>query len=280
MPFKANADMQLLAHGLSTLLAPAATTLFIVALGLMVETLSSRAAACPVRGVMFNLFYLVPLQLLHAASVPAVAGVAVAVTNRLGGGLIMLPSFGWRLAPAVAAYALAMNLGEYLFHRAQHRVPLLWAMHSLHHSDPAVNISTTQRHFWVEQAIKSVTIYMAVGLLFRSNTAIATLYGVLSLWNYFAHMNLRLGFGRVWFLLNSPQFHRVDHSARAEHYDRNFAALFPIFDAIFRSVHVPERSEFPPTGLDDGDSPRSLTEAVLWPARRWLRRTPRWLAAR
>jgi sterol desaturase/sphingolipid hydroxylase (fatty acid hydroxylase superfamily) len=243
----------------------------VIAIGRVAERVRP-AVTDPTNSVLFNLFYLAPFSLLRAASEPTVAGVAVATTNALGGGFVRLPSSGWDLIPAVAIYALAMDFGEYGFHRAQHRFPVLWAMHSLHHSDRTLNVSTTQRHFWAEQAIKSVTIYLAVGLLFRTNHRILVIYGVLSFWNFVSHMNLRLGFGPAWFILNSPQFHRVHHSCRREHYDRNFAALFTIFDAIFRTAHVPAREEYPSTGLEDEDTPHSLTEAVLWPMRGWLRR--------
>ena len=252
-------------------LVPVAVSGAIIATGRLAER-ARPAATCPTGGVLFNLLYLAPSSLLHAVSVPAVAGLAVMMTNALGGGLFRLPSSGWELVPAAVFYALAMDFGEYGFHRAQHRFPALWAMHSFHHSDQAVNISTAQRHFWAEQAIKSATIYLAVGLLFRTNDRIAVIYGVLTFWNYVTHMNLRLGFGPAWLILNSPQFHRVHHSCRREHYDRNFAGLFTIFDAIFRSAHVPAPEEYPSTGLEDDDTPHSLTEAVLWPMRGWLRR--------
>jgi sterol desaturase/sphingolipid hydroxylase (fatty acid hydroxylase superfamily) len=255
------------------LLIPIAVSGAIIATGWVAER-ARPALASPTSSVFFNLFYLAPFSLMHAISVPAVAIVAVAMTNALGGGLFRLPSSGWGLVPAIALYALAMDLGEYVFHRAQHRFPVLWAMHSFHHSDRALNISTTQRHFWAEQAIKSATIYLAVGLLFRANDRILVIYGVLSFWNFVSHMNLRLGFGPVWFLLNSPQFHRVHHSSRREHYDRNFDGLFTIFDAIFRTAHVPAPEEYPSTGLEDEDIPRSLTEAVLWPMRGRLREHP------
>jgi sterol desaturase/sphingolipid hydroxylase (fatty acid hydroxylase superfamily) len=140
-------------------LVPVAVSGSIIAAGWVAER-ARPAATCPASGVLFNLFYLAPYSLLHAVSVPAVAGVAVATTNALGGGLVRLPSSGWNLVWAVALYALTVDFGEYGFHRAQHRFRVLWAMHSLHHSDGAVNVSTTQRHFWAEQAIKSATIYL------------------------------------------------------------------------------------------------------------------------
>ena len=62
------------------------------------------------------------------------------------------------------------------------------------------------------------------------------------------------------------------HSRRREHYDRNFAALFPVFDAVFGTAHAPAPDEYPETGLEDHDAPRSLGEAALWPVRGWLRR--------
>jgi sterol desaturase/sphingolipid hydroxylase (fatty acid hydroxylase superfamily) len=188
------------------------------------------------------------------------------MTNVLAGGLITLPSEGWLLVLAVAAYTMVMDFGEYLFHLAQHRIPALWAMHSFHHSDGAMNISTTQRHFWAKQAIKTVTIYFLVGLLFKVNAQIVTSYGIISICNFFFHLNIPVGFGRGWFLLNSPQYHRVHHSSLPEHQDKNFAALFPIFDVIFGVAYRPHPGEFPQTGLYDGDSPRGVIEAVIWPA--------------
>jgi len=83
----------------------------IIATGRVAER-ARPVATCPTGGVLFNLLYLVPSSLLRAVSVPAVAGVAVAMTNALGGGLVRLPSSGWNLVPAAALYTLAMDFGE------------------------------------------------------------------------------------------------------------------------------------------------------------------------
>jgi sterol desaturase/sphingolipid hydroxylase (fatty acid hydroxylase superfamily) len=248
-----------------------AVLIAIVAIGVLVERIFP-AAGCPIRGVVFNVGYAASAMVLQTIAVAAVAGSAVTATNALGGGLVTLPSEGWLLVPAIAGYALVMDFGEYLFHRVQHRIPAMWAMHSLHHSDQAMNISTTYRHFWVDQAIKTVTIYFLVGLLFRANVTVLSGYGATGILHLFFHMNIPVGLGRGWFLLNSPQFHRIHHSSFPEHLDKNFAGLFPIFDAVFRTAHPPRRGEFPPTGLYDGDSPRGVVEAVMWPLRNAARR--------
>jgi sterol desaturase/sphingolipid hydroxylase (fatty acid hydroxylase superfamily) len=157
---------------------------------------------------------------------------------------------------AFPAYLVVHDLGEYLFHRAQHRIPALWAMHALHHSDPSMSVLTTQRHFWGEPLIKTLTVWSAASLIVSPTPLLVLGYALLSLWNFVAHSALRIDFGRWSWLLNSPAYHRRHHSSLPEHYDSNFAALFPIFDVIAGSY-------FPPTGLDR--KPEGAADLALWP---------------
>jgi sterol desaturase/sphingolipid hydroxylase (fatty acid hydroxylase superfamily) len=196
---------------------------------------------------------------------PLAAGASTVIINAAGGGLIVLPDTGWGLAVGVLTYLLAMDLGEYLFHRAQHAIPLLWAMHSLHHSDQAVNSTTTNRHFWLEPTIKSVTIWMAVGLLFKASITIVAIYGVLSLYNLVLHANLRLGFGRFSWLVNSPQYHRIHHSREPRHFGGNYAALLTIFDLVGGTYRRPAPGDFPDTGLTEGPGPSNIAQVLIWP---------------
>jgi sterol desaturase/sphingolipid hydroxylase (fatty acid hydroxylase superfamily) len=169
-----------------------------------------------------NLAYVVAARVIYAGLNPLSVGLTTLLVNKLGGGFIKLPDSGVGLVLAIPAYALAVDGGEYAFHRAQHRFPLLWAMHSLHHSDPAVNVSTTHRHFWGEALLKPLAIYALLGLTFKANAIVIAAYSFLRLYNYVLHMNLRIGFGRWSAWLNSPQFHRIHHSALPEHVDCNF----------------------------------------------------------
>jgi sterol desaturase/sphingolipid hydroxylase (fatty acid hydroxylase superfamily) len=221
----------------------------------------------PMTTMRFNLGCALLLSLTQAVTLTVAPLVTGAAVNAVGGGWLVLPSSGWALLPAFLLYALTMDFFEYLFHRAQHRFPVLWAMHSLHHSDTALNVSTTSRHYWAEFVIKTMTIYLLAGMIFKINAAIMGLYLLLSLWNYLAHMNVRLGFGRWWMVLNSPQYHRIHHSSLRENWDCNFCALFPIFDVIFGTFHVPGPDEYPPTGLATGEHPAGWAGAILWPLR-------------
>jgi sterol desaturase/sphingolipid hydroxylase (fatty acid hydroxylase superfamily) len=209
---------------------------------------------------------------------PALGGFTTLAVNAAGGGFFQLPASGLGLIMGILAYFLAMDFGEYLFHRAQHAIPALWEMHSLHHSDPDFDATTTVRHFWLDPALKTVTIWLAVGLLFKAAPAIVIAYMALTFYNFVSHANVRLGFGRASWLWNSPQYHRLHHAAAAEYHDCNYAALLPIFDVLFGAYRRPQPGEFPATGLDDGAAPESYPETVAWPLRNWQPR--RWLQLR
>jgi sterol desaturase/sphingolipid hydroxylase (fatty acid hydroxylase superfamily) len=161
----------------------------------------------------------------------------------------------------IALYILVQDLGEYLFHRAQHRIPFMWKMHSLHHSDPEMSALTTTRHFWGDRLFKTFTVWSLAAMVIAPTTEALLAYFVISFWNYVAHANLAIDFGRWSWVINTPAYHRRHHSRLPEHYDSNFAALFPIWDVVLGSYHRPDG--FPPTGLDE--QPHSVRDLLLWP---------------
>lgn len=184
--------------------------------------------------------------------------------------LLQLAQFPTLLGPQAlpfwAAFLLFLvlrDLGEFLFHVAQHKVPWLWAMHSLHHSDPEMSALTTNRHFWGDQLIKQLSIWPATAMIIVPSGEVFALYAAVNLYHYLVHSNLRIDFGRWSWVLNSPAYHRRHHSALPEHYDTNFAALFPIFDVMIGTYRRPDG--WPPSGLES--APQSLADVVLWPLR-------------
>ncbi|MEO6247410.1 MAG: sterol desaturase family protein [Sphingomicrobium sp.] len=176
----------------------------------------------------------------------------------------LLDARQWPFWLAFPTFLLVMDLAEYLFHRAQHAIPFLWAMHSLHHSDSNMTATTTERHFWGDQLVKALTIWPLAFLIVRPSAAAWIGYGLAGYWNYVAHSSLSITFGRWSWLLNSPAYHRRHHSSLPEHFNSNYAALLPIWDVLLRSYNRPVG--FPPTGFEH--RPNNALEALLWPIRR------------
>lgn len=254
-------------HETSLIATVIALQIGLIAIGFAIEHL--RPVRPPVLGhLRLNVMHLLPTAVVQAFVSPVLGASVTSLVNSAGGGLLVLPASGAGLLFGIVLFTVAMDAAEYAFHRAQHRYPMLWAMHSLHHSETDMNVSTTQRHFWAEQLLKTVTVYVVVGLLFRANPTILAFYAAFTVYNFFLHMNVRIGFGRWSGWLNSPQYHRVHHSCREEHLNCNFAALFPVFDLLFRTYRSVPADDYPPTGLGSHEQPRNLLDMCLWPWRR------------
>lgn len=150
---------------------------------------------------------------------------------------------------------------EFFFHLCQHKIGFLWRMHSLHHSDPEMAALTTTRHFWGDRVIKALTIWPITSAIIGETDAILAAYALVTLYNYFIHAKLKVDFGRWSWVLNCPAYHRRHHSKLREHFDSNFAALFPIFDVICGTYRRPDG--WPPTGQDV--APHNIGDVIAWP---------------
>jgi sterol desaturase/sphingolipid hydroxylase (fatty acid hydroxylase superfamily) len=200
---------------------------------------------------------------------PVAGAIAIYLINQAGGGYIQLRADGVWFFLSLAVYLLSKDMLEYFWHRAQHHFPVLWAMHSLHHSEEAFNVSTGWRHFWLEGALRVAVVFPILGIIFKTPTAVIDVAMAIYILNHaWAHMNIRSSLGRWSLWVMNPQYHRLHHSVQPEHWNRNFADLFPFFDVIFGTAYRPKTGEFPATGLVPHNSPQRIVDAVFWPWRR------------
>jgi sterol desaturase/sphingolipid hydroxylase (fatty acid hydroxylase superfamily) len=234
----------------------------------LIERLRPAERGQPWRGMLFNLNYGVWSTGVVVAITPWLTAQATAVVRGFAPGWL---AWGESLSlPAkigiALAYLVAYDLCYYTFHRAQHAWPLLWRQHLLHHSDYAVNATTTFRHHWLEEPLKVFVVVVPLAVLFAAPPAFTGAAAiVVAVWPVFIHANMRVGFGPGHWLLTSPQTHRVHHSRLPEHTDRNFAVFFPLIDRIFGTWYEPRPGEYPPTGLHDGRHIDTQVEAFFSP---------------
>ena len=204
------------------------------------------------------------------------AGAAAAcahIAGRLpGSGIFALSARSvWGGLGMCAIYLFAHDFFYYWLHRAQHASRWLWPMHELHHDDPHVDFTTGWRDHWLDQLMFAVFIYLPLAYLFRMSAGVAALVAIASqVMTGLIHVNTRVYLGWQW-LLTSPDFHRIHHSAEIEQVDRNFAVIFPVFDKLFGTYLAPERGRSPKTGLVSGRVTPNLLEASVAPFRAWLR---------
>jgi len=89
--------------------------------------------------------------------------------------------------------------------------------------------------------------------------------------SYFIHLNSRISLGPLTPIIAGPQTHRIHHSKLPEHIDKNFAAIFPLWDVIFGTYYHPKRGECPPCGLASGETVHSFRYALLMPFITWVK---------
>ena len=132
---------------------------------------------------------------------------------------------------------LLLDLVFYLWHKACHDFDGLWLFHKVHHSEPHLNVSTAYRVHILE--ILGATLIKALSIvIFGFDKASVLAYELLMmLFVMFHHANIAFSREKdLGYLFITPYLHRVHHSTvRAEH-DRNYGAVFSIWDRLFGTL--------------------------------------------
>ena len=231
------------------------------------------AQRVPRRDYSLNLSYgFVNIFLVSTLLVPVSAGIAYAIQG-IGFGFIDLRALGFEgltgSLVAVLVGTLIWDFLQYWAHRLYHGSQIFWQVHLLHHSDEHMNVTTATRHHVFENLLAPFFVTLPTAILFQVPPVDIAIFSLLPyMWGYVAHANINFGFGPFWWLLVSPNYHRIHHSLAAEHVDRNFVNWFPIWDIIFGTAVVPRWNECPPTGVT-GVMVRSMREAYLLPFKGW-----------
>jgi len=130
---------------------------------------------------------------------------------------------------------LILDLFIYLQHRLFHRVPLLWRLHRMHHTDLDLDVSSGTRFHPVEIAL-SLIIKMVVVLLFGIAPLTVLLFEILlNATSMFNHSNLAIPLAiDRWLrlIVITPDLHRVHHSVIPKETDSNFGFSQPWWDRL------------------------------------------------
>jgi sterol desaturase/sphingolipid hydroxylase (fatty acid hydroxylase superfamily) len=151
------------------------------------------------------------------------------------------------LLAGIAGFLL-LDLAIYLQHRVFHRVPVLWRLHRMHHSDTDLDVTSGFRFHPVEILLSMVIKGAVIVALGVPALAVLVFEIVLNGTSLFNHANVRLP---PWlermlrWMVVTPMMHRVHHSVEREETDSNFGFNLPWWDRLF-DTYVPE----PKAGFD------------------------------
>ncbi|MEU1708687.1 sterol desaturase family protein [Streptomyces sp. NPDC005706] len=142
----------------------------------------------------------------------------------------------WRLSPSSAwtwpVLFLADDLAYYAFHRAHHRVRVLWASHVVHHSSVRFNLSTALRQSWTPMT--GLPFWLPLALLGIPPWMILLQQAFSLVYQFFLHTER---VDKLWrpveLVFNTPSHHRVHHGSNNEYRDRNYGGVLIVWDRLF-----------------------------------------------
>jgi len=203
---------------------------------------------------MFN------IMILGAIPVSGVLAADYARDNGIG----LLNNFPVAPALVLVLGFLLRSFVSWMTHLAMHKVPLLWRVHRVHHTDTFLDVSTTVRFHPIEFLI-STPILIAVIVASGISPVVLMLYEVFdAAMAVFTHSNIRLPRSvdrALRLVLVTPDMHRVHHSSSQPETDSNYGATLSIWDYLFRTYRdkSPEELGTMQLGLTECQDDRALS---------------------
>jgi sterol desaturase/sphingolipid hydroxylase (fatty acid hydroxylase superfamily) len=185
--------------------------------------------------------------------------------------------------PLAVEFGIAFLLFDWSFywwHRANHRVPLLWRFHNVHHVDPDLDVTTAFRFHAVEIGYSAAFRVTQVVLIGPAAWMYVAYELVFQLSTLFHHSNVKLP-SRLERLLNlvlvTPRMHGIHHSNFHRETDSNYSSVLSWWDRLHRSLRLDLRQSeieigVPGYALPEDNRAGNLFRMPFHPQRAYWRR--------
>jgi len=198
--------------------------------------------------------------------VPMVSAVGAAeIAERLGWGLFSLGQI-----PLIWQYAITLVLFDlviYWQHVATHKIPMLWALHKVHHADHDLDASSALR-FHPAEIVLSMVLKSVVAIGLGSPAGAVLLFEViLNACAIFNHSNLQMP---TWldrllrYFVVTPDMHRVHHSVVHGETNSNYGFNLPWWDVMFRTYKSQPEAGHLGMRLGIAEYPDSQDSIPIW----------------
>ncbi len=214
---------------------------------------------------------------LVAALMKAVLGAAavLAALDAAANGFGLFNAVDWPGWLEVLIVFVVLDFAIWFQHLISHKIPILWRLHRVHHSDPDIDVTTAIRFHPIEIAL---SMLFKIGLVYALGApvlAVVLFEVVLNGSAMFNHANVRLPASvDRWLrlLIVTPDMHRVHHSINRHEHDTNYGFNLAIWDRIF-GTYLPQPDEGHDgmsIGLSDHQdaAPTRIGWALAFPFRR------------
>ncbi len=155
----------------------------------------------------------------------------------------------WQIPVNIWTTLLCLVLLDFVYyweHVIEHKVRILWSYHSIHHSSPIYNYTTAMRVSFIDSLITWV-FYLPLIIMGFNPYIVLLCFTLVLMYQFWLHTEIigKLGWFEKVFM--TPSQHRVHHGSDKIYLDKNFGALFSIWDRIFGTFQ--EEKHTPTYGL-------------------------------
>ncbi|MEM7367897.1 MAG: sterol desaturase family protein [Bacteroidota bacterium] len=152
------------------------------------------------------------------------------------------PPFSWWVY--VIAF-IGIDFASYWSHRFNHVINLFWNRHLVHHSSEEFNLSCALRQTISDVFGVYFFLYLPMALIGVPPVVVAILAPLHLFAQFWYHTRVIKRMGFLEHILVTPSHHRVHHAINAEYIDKNYAAIFILWDKWFGTFQE-ELEEVPP----------------------------------
>ena len=158
-------------------------------------------------------------------------------------GLFIVEHFiSWKIPLTWWSWTISIVLADityYWMHRWEHEVRIFWSYHSVHHSSPEYNLSTSLRLAWIEELVEWIFFVPMILIGFDVVQTIIALT-VVVVYQTWIHTE-RIGkLGWLDRIFNTPSVHRVHHGNSEMCIDKNYGGILIIWDRLFGTYQAEE----------------------------------------
>ncbi len=136
------------------------------------------------------------------------------------------------------------DLAFYIEHRCSHRIRMLWASHSVHHTSEMMLATTAYRLSWTPILSGVFLFYLPIVWIGYDPVWAYGMVSVSLTYQFFVHTELVGRIGWLEWIVNTPSAHRVHHASNPEYLDKNYGGVLLIWDHLFGSYRA-ERPDIP-----------------------------------
>lgn len=174
-----------------------------------------------------------------------------------------------RAWPIWGQIMLALVVAEFMLywaHRIAHEWRPLWRFHAVHHSVKRLWIVNTGRFHFIDSLISVVLGSSVVLLLGAPMEIIIWLSAITAFIGMLTHCNVRMRFGPLSYVFNTPGLHRWHHSKKLPEGNSNYGENLMIWDLVFRTFHNPDKHPPRDVGITEY-MPENFSDQLLYPFR-------------